>query len=109
MFGRLAWPNLADRVWPDEGLGLLPGLAIATPVNAAPVSAVLTNSRRVTLRDMRRMLMRMRSKDNAIPLMAFPPCPKILRQCGFGLPPDVRRWLCPAVAMPSTFGLCPWS
>jgi len=27
---------------------------------------------------------------------------------GSALPPDVRRWLCPAVDVASNYGLCPW-
>ena len=64
MFGCRIWPKVGRSGWPNEGMGLIPAPAIA--VNAVPVNAVLTNSRRVTLRDMRRMLILASSKDNGI-------------------------------------------
>ena len=50
--------------WGNDSLGLTVAPAIAVLVIAAPVSAVVTNSRRVTLRDMRRMLNRTGGKGN---------------------------------------------
>ena len=74
----VGWSGSADVAGRDrsnEGLARLPAREaplIVVPVNAAPVSAVpfiavLTNSRRVTLRDMRRILILVRSKDNEMP------------------------------------------